>query len=146
MDPVTIVQLVGTAVTLSDAVFKCIKRLHSLKAKYHDAPLVISTITGQLYMVQAALEQLKVWNRPEYERHPRYLQLAMQMDNFLECFSHVIFALANRLEDFQSDSSRTITVKQKLMFLWGEQETAEYSVLLDRQVNALNLLLQAVQW
>jgi hypothetical protein len=146
MDPASIVQLVGTAVSLGDVVISCIKRLHSLKAKYHDAPLVIATITGQLYMVQAALDQLKIWNKPEYERNPRYQQLALQIDNFLDGFGLLILTLERRLEDFELNGSKTITAKQKVMFLWGEKDTSEYSALLDRQVNALNLLLQAVQW
>ncbi|KAI8946034.1 G-protein alpha subunit-domain-containing protein [Xylaria longipes] len=146
MDPVSIVQIIGTAVSLGDVVLKCISRLHSLKAKYHDAPLIISTITGQLHMVQAALDQLSIWNKPEYGRHPRYRQLALQIGNFLDCFSHLILTLEQRLDDFEPNGSSSITAKQKFVFLWGEKETFEYSSLLDRQVNALNLLLQAVQW
>ncbi|RYC55193.1 hypothetical protein CHU98_g11014, partial [Xylaria longipes] len=145
MDPVSIVQIIGTAVSLGDVVLKCISRLHSLKAKYHDAPLIISTITGQLHMVQAALDQLSIWNKPEYGRHPRYRQLALQIGNFLDCFSHLILTLEQRLDDFEPNGSSSITAKQEFVFLWGEKETFEYSSLLDRQVNALNLLLQAVQ-
>ncbi|KAI1742300.1 hypothetical protein F4680DRAFT_45982 [Xylaria scruposa] len=145
MDPASIVQIIGTAVSLGDVVLKCISRLHSLKAKYHDAPLIICTITGQLYMVQAALDQLRIWNKPEYGRDPRYRQLALQIGCFLECFSALILTLEQRLEDFEPNSSKSIPRKQKFIFLWGEKETSEYSCLLDRQVNALNLLLQAVQ-
>ncbi|KAI0862731.1 hypothetical protein F4860DRAFT_512698 [Xylaria cubensis] len=145
MDPASIVQIIGTAVSLGDVVLKCISRLHSLKAKYHDAPLIICTITGQLYMVQAALDQLKIWNKPEYGCDPRYRQLSLQIGSFLECFSALILTLEQRLEDFEPNSSKSIPRKQKFIFLWGEKETSEYSCLLDRQVNALNLLLQAVQ-
>ncbi|KAI0553052.1 hypothetical protein F4679DRAFT_33568 [Xylaria curta] len=145
MDPASIVQIIGTAVSLGDVVLKCISRLHSLKAKYHDAPLIICTITGQLYMVQAALDQLRIWSKPEYGRNPRYRQLALQIGCFLECFSALILTLEQRLEDFEPNSSKSIPRKQKFIFLWGEKETSEYSCLLDRQVNALNLLLQAVQ-
>ncbi|KAI0972155.1 hypothetical protein F4678DRAFT_471749 [Xylaria arbuscula] len=101
MDPASIVQIIGTAVSLGDVVVKCIAGLRMLKSKYHEAPLVISTIIGQLYMVQSALDQL--------------------------------------LND-----ATDMTATQRLAFLWGEQQTSEYSVLLDRQANALNLLLQAV--
>ncbi|KAI0455352.1 G-alpha-domain-containing protein [Xylaria acuta] len=96
-------------------------------------------------MVQAALDQLKIWNKPEYSRDPRYRQLALQIGSFLDCFSLLILTLEGRLEDFERDGSNNITAQQKFIFLWGEKETSEYSSLLDRQVNALNLLLQAVQ-
>ncbi|KAI1277180.1 G-alpha-domain-containing protein [Xylaria sp. FL0933] len=140
MDPVSIVQIVGTAVSLGDVVIKCIVGLRSLKNKYHDAPLVVSTIIGQLYMVQSALDQLAIWNKPEHGRDPRYRQLAWQIDNALDCFSPLVTTLERRLSDVE-----LMTTTQRLAFLWGEKETSDFSILLDRQVNALNLLLQAVQ-
>ncbi|KAI1356966.1 G-alpha-domain-containing protein [Xylaria sp. FL0043] len=140
MDPVSIVQIVGTAVSLGDVVIKCIVGLRSLKNKYHDAPLVVSTIIGQLYMVQSALDQLAIWNKPEHGRDPRYRQLAWQIDSALDCFSPLVTTLERRLSDVE-----LMTTTQRLTFLWGEKETSDFSILLDRQVNALNLLLQAVQ-
>ncbi|KAI0817940.1 G-alpha-domain-containing protein [Xylaria sp. FL0064] len=140
MDPVSIIQIVGTAVSLGDVVIKCIVGLRSLKNKYHDAPLVVSTIIGQLYMVQSALDQLAIWNKPEHGRDPRYRQLAWQIDNALDCFSPLVTTLERRLSDVE-----LMTTTQRLTFLWGEKETSDFSILLDRQVNALNLLLQAVQ-
>ncbi|KAI0411931.1 G-alpha-domain-containing protein [Xylaria grammica] len=145
MDPATIVQIVGTAVSLGDVVIKCIVGLRSLKSKYHDAPLVVSTIIGQLYMVQSALDQLAIWNKPEHGRDPRYRQLAWQVDNALDCFTLLVTALERRLNDFELIGENAMAATQRLAFLWGEKDTSEYSILLDRQVNALNLLLQAVQ-
>ncbi|KAI1290598.1 G-protein alpha subunit-domain-containing protein [Xylaria venustula] len=145
MDPASIVQIVGTAISLGDVVVKCIAGLRTLKSKYHEAPLLISTIIGQLYMVQLALDQLAIWNNPKYDRDPRYQQLATQVDNALDYFSPLILALEKRLGDFELNDGANMTACQRLAFLWGDQQTSEYSVLLDRQVNALNLLLQAVQ-
>ncbi|KAF2963173.1 hypothetical protein GQX73_g10391 [Xylaria multiplex] len=122
--------------------------LKSLKSKYHDAPLVISTIIGQLYIVQSALDELAIWNKRDdgRERDPRYRDLASQIDNGLDCFRLLILALDQRLNDFELNGIKDMTTRQRLTFLWNERETSDYSVLLDRQVNALNLLLQAVQW
>ncbi|KAI0537271.1 hypothetical protein GGR58DRAFT_354493 [Xylaria digitata] len=147
MDPGSIFQIVGTAVSLGDVVIKCIVGLKSLKSKYHDTPLVISTIIGQLYIVQSALDELAMWNKRDdgRERDPRYLDLASQIDNGLDCFSLLILTLEQRLNDFKLNGTKDMTTRQRLTFLWNEQETSDYSVLLDRQVNALNLLLQAVQ-
>lgn len=146
MDPVTLVQIIGSVVSLGDVVLKCIVGLRSLKNKYHDAPLVISTLIGQLYMVQSALDQLERWNQPEHECDPRYQQLAWQVDNALGCFGVLVTSLERRLTDFELTSVYNMTATERLTFLWGEKETSDFSVLLDRQVNALNLLLQAVQW
>jgi hypothetical protein len=143
MDPLSIVSIVSTAVSLGDVILRCITGLSALKTKYHDAPLTITTIVGQLYMVQAALTQLSTWNRPEHCRSPRYRQLASQADDALGSFGPLMLALENQLDHLDSPS---VTTKTRLEFLWNESEMTNYSVLLDRQVNALNLLLQAVQW
>ncbi|KAI0100763.1 G-alpha-domain-containing protein [Nemania sp. FL0031] len=145
MDPITIGQIIGSAVSLGNVVLKCIAGMRSLKQRYYDAPLVFSTIVGQLYMVHSALDQLAVWNKPEHALDLRYQQLARQIDNALECFSPLITALEKRLEESELISGNDMTTRERLAFLWNEQGTSNFSVLLDRQVNALNLLLQAIQ-
>ncbi|ETS86511.1 hypothetical protein PFICI_00339 [Pestalotiopsis fici W106-1] len=145
MDPATIVQIIGTALSLGDVVCKSIIKLTSIKARYQAAPLVLSTMIGQLYIVQSALDQLQALNNPEYSRSLRHNQLARQVDNSLDSFSILILALGEQLERFHSTESSGMPVKGRLSFLWSEKEMSEYSILLDRQVNALNLLLQALQ-
>ncbi|KAF2690642.1 hypothetical protein K458DRAFT_61362 [Lentithecium fluviatile CBS 122367] len=145
MDPATIFQIVGTAVSLGDVVLKCITGLSSLKTKYHDAPIHISTMIGQLYIVQTALDQLSVSNGAENDRHPRYRQLASQIGNSLDSFGVLVLALQKQLDQFDSPSSSNMAAKGRIKFLWSEKELADYSSLLDRQVNALSLLLQAIQ-
>jgi hypothetical protein len=146
MDPVTIFQIVGTAVSLGDIVVKCITRLSSLKSKYHDAPIHISTMIGQLYIVQTALDQLSVWNRAENDRNPRFQQLATQIGDSVDSFGVLILALQRHLDQFESPDSSGMVAKSRFQFLWSEKEISEYSILLDRQVSALSLLLQAIQW
>ncbi|KAI1862524.1 hypothetical protein JX265_009238 [Neoarthrinium moseri] len=145
MDPVSIFQIVSSAVSLGDVVVKCITRLSSLKSKYHDAPIILSTMIGQLYMVQVAIEQLSEWSKPERSHDPRYQQLAVQVSHSLDSFDLLILALQQLLDYVDSAAPAPMSVKRRIAFLWSEKEMAGYSVLLDRQANALNLLLQAIQ-
>ncbi|KAI1868106.1 uncharacterized protein JN550_006594 [Neoarthrinium moseri] len=145
MDPVSIFQIVSSAVSLGDVVVKCITRLSSLKSKYHDAPIILSTMIGQLYMVQVAIEQLSEWSKAERSHDPRYQQLAVQVSHSLDSFDLLILALQQLLDYVDSAAPAPMSVKRRIAFLWSEKEMAGYSVLLDRQANALNLLLQAIQ-
>ncbi|KAI1179384.1 hypothetical protein F4777DRAFT_474181 [Nemania sp. FL0916] len=145
MDPVSIVQIVGTIVSLSDRVLKCISQLRALNAKYQGASGIIRAVTEQLSTVQVAIDLLKVWIMPGYDRDPRYLQLARQIGNSFDGLSQPILALEQQLEDFASNTPENITAEQKIKFLWREKAIAEYSTLLNVQVNALNLLLQVAQ-
>lgn len=143
MDPLSIVSLLGTAVSLGDVVLRCITGLNTLKSKYHDAPLLITTMIGQLYMVQTALERLSEWTQPGFGNDPRYQELAEQVDHSLDSFGPLIRSLQQQICQFEPDSMDN---KSKIAFLWIENEMDNYSMLLDRQVNALHLLLQAIRW
>ncbi|KAI0201375.1 G-protein alpha subunit-domain-containing protein [Astrocystis sublimbata] len=57
----------------------------------------------------------------------------------------LLISLEQRLEDFDTNGESNLTSAQKLTFMWDEEEIMRFSVLLNIQVNALNLLLQAVQ-
>ncbi|KAI2615187.1 hypothetical protein GGR54DRAFT_301197 [Hypoxylon sp. NC1633] len=145
MDPLTVIQIVGTVISVGDVVIRCITRLSSLKAKYHDAPIVVSTMMGQLYMVQTALDQLSVLESPELYRSPRYQHLALQVNKALDSFSPLMMTLQRDLDRLAGRVTLGMAAKNRLVFLWSEKEMTMFSMLLDRQVNALNLLLQAIQ-
>jgi len=146
MDPFSIFHVVGTAVSLSDVVIKSLVKLNSIRTTYHKCPLLVSTMIGQLYIVQSALDRLSVWNKPQQDRDPRYQQLGLQIGNSLDSFSTLILALQQQLDRFEATEPVEMGVKKKLRFLWNEHDMSEYSILLDRQVNALTLLLQALEW
>lgn len=146
MDPATIIQIIGTALSLGEVVVKSITKLSSIKARYQGAPMVLSTMIGQLYIVQSALDQLGVLSRPELSQSPRHHHLAQQVGNSLDCFGALILALGEHLDQFQVSETANMTVKDRIAFLWSEKDMLDYSALLDRQVNALTLLLQAMQW
>ncbi|KAI9689697.1 MAG: hypothetical protein M1820_010067 [Bogoriella megaspora] len=145
MDPVTIAGLIGSVVGIGDVVTRSIKRLSRLKNKFRDAPLLLSTLIGQLCTIQAALEQLSFWADKDYRRDRRYEKLAVQVGSALDCFRSLILSLQWRLDRFEGDAEHEIGLGRRMKFVWNESELTEYFDLLDRQVNALNLLLQAIQ-
>ncbi|KAI8951236.1 G-protein alpha subunit-domain-containing protein [Xylaria longipes] len=145
MDPATIFQIVGTVVSLGDVVIKCITRLSALKAQFHDAPIIVTSMIGQLHMVKIAQDQLSPLNSPRFGHGPRYHQLAGQIGNALDSFGPILFALSQQLDRYEGVGSDRMTAKSRMGFLHGEREMTNLSILLDRQVNALNLLLQAIQ-
>ncbi|KAI9686854.1 MAG: guanine nucleotide-binding protein subunit alpha [Bathelium mastoideum] len=128
MDPASIIGIVGSVVGIADVVTRSIGSLNGLKLKYRDAPTLVSTLIGQLYTTQTALDQLSSWAEdyagiPTSVEAERYAELAAQVGNALDCFGPLI----------------------RISFLWNERDLNEYLTLLDRQVNALTLLLQAIQ-
>jgi guanine nucleotide-binding protein G(i) subunit alpha len=148
MDPASILGIIGSVISIADIVTRSVRRLSSLKTKFKDVPFLVTTLTGQLCTVQAALDQLSVWAKRDLNSNDRYKKLATQVGDALECFGPLIKALESRLDQIEGvdqGESQNNTAK-RLFFLWTERELMDYLSLLDRQVNALTLLLQALQW
>ncbi|KAI4602144.1 hypothetical protein KJ359_009381 [Pestalotiopsis sp. 9143b] len=80
MDPATIIQIIGTALSLGEVVVKSITKLSSIKARYQGAPMVDKTMIGQLYIVQSALDQLGVLSRPELSQNESVETLRLAKD------------------------------------------------------------------
>jgi hypothetical protein len=149
MDPVSIVGLIGSILSIADAVTKSISKLSDLKSRYHNAPLQITTLVGQLYIIRAAIEELQRWKLKDLDNEPRYYQLAAQIDTSLSCFVPLIAALEQYLDKLDISLQATTggpTRQNKFLVAWNEADIALYLNLLDRQINALNLFLQAIHW
>lgn len=146
MDPMKLVAILGSVIDTSGVVGMSIKRLTELKRAYRNVPFVTTILIGQLHIIQTALDQLaSTWDSQNFKRHPRYQQLAMQIGTALECFTPLMLTLQQKLENVNAEKD-IMTVKTKVFFLWNEKEMNHYFTLVDRQVNALNLLVQAIQW
>ncbi|KAI0448645.1 G-protein alpha subunit-domain-containing protein [Xylaria acuta] len=96
-------------------------------------------------MVKIAQDQLSPLNSPNFSHDPRYRQLAGQIGNALDNFGPILLALGQQLDRYEGVGSDRMTARSRMGFLNGEREMTNLSILLDRQVNALNLLLQATQ-
>ncbi|KAI0377119.1 hypothetical protein F5Y04DRAFT_292233 [Hypomontagnella monticulosa] len=144
MDPVSIIQIVGVVVSLGDVVVRCIAGLSSLRAKYHDAPVHITTMIGNLSIVRTAMDQLSVFRSPELSRIPRYRELASQMGNALDSFGPLMEKLDRELSRLNKND-HSGRARNRLAFIWSERAMFRFSEDLGRQVNALSLLLQAIQ-
>ncbi|KAI1274886.1 hypothetical protein F5Y07DRAFT_371797 [Xylaria sp. FL0933] len=96
-------------------------------------------------MVNIAQDQLSPLNPPNFIRDPRYRQFAAQIGNALDSFGPILLALGQELDRYEGIDASGMTAKRRMGFLYCEKEMTNLSILLDRQVNALNLLLQAIQ-
>ncbi|KAH9900459.1 hypothetical protein F4778DRAFT_739040 [Xylariomycetidae sp. FL2044] len=148
MDPVSIIGLIGSIVSIADVVAKSIHRLSELKSKYRNVSFQVTTLIGQLHIIQAAIGELNQWKSKVLAKDPRYHELATQVQMSLDCFCPLIMSLQQYLDDIDIASVAdrgSSNLQGKLSYLWNEPQLAIFIDLVDRQVNALNLFLQAVQ-
>ena len=143
MEPVSAIGLVGSVLGLADVVTRSINRLSTLKTKYRQADVSLSALIGTLYVLNAALYQLvDQYPSTHYDRAHVNIPLTCSLDG---CHT-IISTLEGRIDRLEKGKGGHLTIKGKASLVWHDEDIKETLALLDRQVNALSLLLQVMQW
>ena len=141
------VGIVGSIAGVLDIATRSISKLSLLRSRYRQANLFVSTLLGQLYTVQATLEQLKRLQQTiGFHRALDSQELRTAFEVSLEGCDVLLISLEEQLDQLSKDEEGNLNSRSKLVFMWHDQEVKDYLDLLDRQINTLNLLLQATQW
>jgi chaperonin cofactor prefoldin len=146
MDPVSAVGLAGALVGIGDVITRSIRSLIDLQSKYRSSSLVVSLLIGQLTTLKAALNQITEWVGNSLVSVPQHEQLVADLQASLGSCHVLIFVLEERIEKLEQeqDHGDDLTVKGKIGFLLEESSLNEFTNHLNNQVNALNLLLTAL--
>lgn len=146
MDPISMIGVVGSVVRIVDVISKNVHFLCCLQTKYRKADLTLSLLIGQLSTLKAALNQISEWIDSELNT-PKHEQLVEDLTTALHGCHVLISLLDARVDEFHQDEiTKKLSPLDKVALLWEESETKEYLTHLNNQINALNLLLTAIQW
>jgi len=125
---------------------KSVDFLLGLQSKYRKADLSMSLLIGQLSTLRAALNQISEWIDSELNT-PRHQQLVADLTVAIEGCQLLILVLETRVDELQKDEvTEKLKPMGKISYLWEESGMREYLNHLNNQINALNLLLTAIQW
>ncbi|PIG82677.1 hypothetical protein AARAC_006427 [Aspergillus arachidicola] len=144
MDPLSVVGAVGSILGIIDLATRSIKTLTDLQGRYTSIGLRAKILIGQLSTLNAALGQIKQVldllgpGKPIGDDS----QISLDITTSLSCCEAIMSLLDQRLSRVQQDH---LTMREKTGILWHEKETTDFQSLLNNQVNALNLLLTALQ-
>ena len=147
MDPVSIISLAASVSSIVGVIAKTVNALSTLQAKYRNADLSVFLLIGQLSTLKAALGQISEWIKIEgCTAQSEHLQLFEDLMVALNSCQILISILDDRIDQLaHKEGSDSLDVKGKIVFLWGEEELNMYVTHLNNQVNALSLLLSAIQ-
>lgn len=145
MDPVSAIGFVSAIAGIVDLIAKGVLSLSDFQSRYRIVDLKVSLLIGQLSTLKAALTQVGQLVQ-DVACVPRDRQLVSDLSNSLASLETIIIALDSRLSHLQHNTVDRLSNWQRLNFVWDEQTMRDYLSLLDHQVNALMLLLTALQW
>jgi hypothetical protein len=143
MDPISTIGAISSILGIVDVVTRSITTLADLHRSYATISLKIKLLIGQLSTLKAALGQIKELLDSPSGGIARDSQLSTDISISLDGCEAIISALDERLSKYRWDQ---LTVQSKTQFIWSEKDITDFQSLLNNQVNALNLLLTAMQW
>ena len=135
---------IGAIVNIIDATSKSISRMNDLHAQWKDADITVLSLASQLSAFRAALRRIQEWLDGEHSA--THHQLVMDLDETLSFCS----ILANKIEALSAGWEALIQDRKSTATRWkvilGSKGVDTILVLVERQTNALTLLLTACHW
>lgn len=151
MEPISAVGLSVSLISCVKVITTSINSLLALQTKYRQADLTVQLFLGQLSTLRAALNEICQWINVSLIGVAQHEQLVLDLTTSIEGCKVLLLILSDRiallgLGGVDQDGSDLLGLRGKMRLLWAEKESNQYFSLLNNQINALNLLLTALQW
>lgn len=146
MDPVSIIGLVSATTGVIEVISRNISFLVELQSRYKSADLKVSLLIGQLSTLKAALEQIGDLMNTSIFDSPCHQPLIQDLRTALDCCEALILILDERSCALRRSEIYGLDFLGRVQFVRDEKGMAEYQNLLNNHINALTLLLTALQW
>lgn len=143
-DPLTIVGSAGAICNIVDVVGKSISALNELRTRWKDSDLIFLSLVSQLVSLRAALEKVRAWS--ESEEQQLHHQLIMDLDVCIACCKLLIIKLDEFISSLDQPTSKSLDATAKARVVFRVSSLEGIQKLLERQTNALVLILTACNW
>lgn len=139
-----VVGSVGAIINIIDGASKIISVIHNLQHQWHDADLTALSLASQLSAFRAALRRIHEWLDSEVPA--AHHQLIMDLDETLSFCNLLIIQVEDLSLGWEKllEDPKSIASRWKITF--GNKDLDKVLVLVERQTNALTLLLSACSW
>ena len=141
-DPVTIIGTAGAAANVLSTLTSTIETFHKLCLEWRNADFTFLNLIAQLTALRAAVNKIQDWILAETEAHP---QLNMDLDLSLYCCYTLIDKMNSKISGLCADDRR-MSLASKLKLLFDGKSMDSMQKMIERQTNALTLLLAAYSW
>ena len=146
MDPISITGLAGSIFNIVDVITKSIKNLHDLRQKWKIADLTVNAIIGQLSTLKTALIHIQDWMSSNLSSQPQHDQVVADIRQCLDSCRLLATFICEHLTLLDWTETNIMTAASKIRAVFHDSEVQDCATYLDRQTNALNLLLTALNW
>jgi hypothetical protein len=140
-EAVAVLGAAASVVSIIDVLARCIGTVRDLRDQWNDADLIVHNLVTQLVAFKAALTKIKEWS--DSDSAEKHHQLKMDLDDSVTWCRTLAGLVNTLLSDLQQGPAGTLDRIAKARLLFGSKSMEDLQKMIDRQTNALNLLLNA---
>ena len=145
MEPVSVIGLGGALLGIIDVLTSSVESLRNLQTRYKITHLRFWSVVGQLSTLKAALSQISEMIKSGPFARPHHQQLEADLKVSLDNCGALISVLDDQLQPSKGEETASLGTRRKIRFLWEEDSMNEFLDLLNNQINAIYILLTAIQ-
>lgn len=136
----------GAILGIIDVATRSISTLLDVKKRFKEANLTLELLSSQLLTVKAALEQIHAIINETLRGDEQHYSLIMSMDSTIKCCNLLIRLLDENIAKLEYSENDALSFENRVRLVLDSKGIEECQSRLDRQINALNLILTAFQW
>ena len=144
VDPVSIIGAAGSILGIVEVLCKSISTLHELHSRWNEADFTFINLVSQLTALKAALYKLQEWI--DSDMADLHHQLVIDLGVSITCCRMLVGKIDAHLSDMNQGAENTLGVESKIKLVFKSGELEDLQKMLERQTNALTLLLTACNW
>ena len=143
-DIISIIGTAGAIANIIDVLAKTVSTLRDLHNQWKEADFTLFNLIAQLTALKAALNKIGEWmDTDSVEPHH---QLVMDLDISISCCRMLITKMNSQISKLHPSPGNTLNSQGKMKLMLKNGTLEELQKMVERQTNALTLLLTACNW
>ncbi|KAH0534196.1 hypothetical protein FGG08_007207 [Glutinoglossum americanum] len=140
-EAVTVIGAAGAVASIIDVLDKTINTVHELQNRWRDADFTFIDLAAQLTALKAALAKIKEWTDTDLAEphHP----LVSDLDVSMTCCRTLICKIDAQFSELRQTGDETHDLASKIKLMFESRRLDDLQKMIERQTNALTLLLTA---
>lgn len=140
-DPITIIGATGAVANIIDVIGKTINGLRELHSRWKEVDFTFINLIAQLTALKAAVNKIQEWMESDVVE-PHH-QLVMDLEASISCCRMLIDKIDSQVSELRQKADYTLEFQSKMTLIMKSGILEELQKMVERQTNALTLLLSA---
>jgi guanine nucleotide-binding protein G(i) subunit alpha len=143
-DPLTIVGAAASVAGIVEVLARTVSALSELHNQWKQADFIFINLIAQLTALKAALSKLQEWMDADIEE-PHH-QLVMDLEVSITCCRMLVSKMDSEVAELRQNDNNGLDTQSKMKLVVKNGTLEALQKMVERQTNALTLLLTVCNW